>query len=146
VLGVITATSIDTMKGELVSSILYPGVMRFKYDEEFPVVLCILAACCGAIFNLAQYMQGLSGQPKTGITAWAYGLFTCSQTISPLLQLALVVGQNVSSARLKERCGVQCINPKRIAISGKIRSFCFDKTGTLTKVSAATHTARTASL
>lgn len=26
-----------------------------------------------------------------------------------------------------------CLNPKRIAIAGKIRVFCFDKTGTLTK-------------
>lgn len=26
-----------------------------------------------------------------------------------------------------------CLNPKRIAIAGKIRLFCFDKTGTLTK-------------
>ena len=29
--------------------------------------------------------------------------------------------------------GIFCLNPKRIAIAGKIRVFCFDKTGTLTK-------------
>lgn len=29
--------------------------------------------------------------------------------------------------------GIFCVNPKRIAIAGKIRVFCFDKTGTLTK-------------
>ena len=29
--------------------------------------------------------------------------------------------------------GIFCINPKRIAIAGKIRVFCFDKTGTLTR-------------
>lgn len=34
----------------------------------------------------------------------------------------------VSQAR-----GIYCLNPKRIAIAGKIRVFCFDKTGTLTK-------------
>jgi len=28
--------------------------------------------------------------------------------------------------------GIYCLNPKRIAIVGKIRVFCFDKTGTLT--------------
>ena len=44
----------------------------------------------------------------------------------------LCVHSCVSSARLKE-IGVRCINPKRIAISAKIRCFCFDKTGTLTK-------------
>ena len=34
--------------------------------------------------------------------------------------------------RLK-RHGINCLQPKRIMISGKIRVFCFDKTGTLTK-------------
>lgn len=29
--------------------------------------------------------------------------------------------------------GINCLQPKRIMISGKIRVFCFDKTGTLTK-------------
>ena len=87
---------------------------------------------CGFIFNFAVYLQKLSGQPKTGISAWAYGIFTVSQTLSPLLPLALVVGQTVSASRLLE-IGVRCINPKRIAISAKIRTFCFDKTGTLTK-------------
>lgn len=29
--------------------------------------------------------------------------------------------------------GIFCLNPKRIAISGKIRLFLFDKTGTLTR-------------
>ena len=32
-----------------------------------------------------------------------------------------------------QKKGINCLNPKRIAISGKIRVFCFDKTGTLTK-------------
>ena len=32
-----------------------------------------------------------------------------------------------------QKNGINCLNPKRIAISGKIRVFCFDKTGTLTK-------------
>jgi magnesium-transporting ATPase (P-type) len=34
---------------------------------------------------------------------------------------------------LKQKLGIYCLNPKRIAIAGKIRVFCFDKTGTLTK-------------
>ena len=29
--------------------------------------------------------------------------------------------------------GIYCLNPKRIAVSGKIRLFLFDKTGTLTR-------------
>jgi len=96
VLAVVTATGISTSKGQLVSSILFPGVMRFKYDEELPAVMMILGFVCMCIFNLAGYLQEISGQPKTGITAWAYGIFTVSQTLSPLLPLALVVGQTVS--------------------------------------------------
>lgn len=132
VMAVVTATGIATSKGQLVSSILYPGIMRFKYDEELPAVMLILGVMCAIIFKAAGYLQALSGQPKTGITAWAYGIFTISQTLSPLLPLALVVGQTVSANRLQE-IGVRCINPKRIAISAKIRVYCFDKTGTLTK-------------
>lgn len=52
--------------------------------------------------------------------------------MSPLLPVALEVGQLQSVERLKKR-GIYCLNPKRIAIAGKIRVFCFDKTGTLTK-------------
>ena len=61
-----------------------------------------------------------------------YGVFTVSQVLSPLLPIALVAGQVAASQRLSA-LGVFCLNPKRIAISGKIRVFCFDKTGTLTK-------------
>jgi hypothetical protein len=53
--------------------------------------------------------------------------------VSPLLPIALVVGQTMAAGRLRE-VGVFCLNPSRIAISGKIRVCCFDKTGTLTKV------------
>ena len=48
---------IGTSKGQLVSSILYPAPMRFKYDEELPAVLLILAVACVFIFWLATYLQ-----------------------------------------------------------------------------------------
>ena len=67
--------------------------------------------------------------------------------MSPLLPIALVVGQTMSSKRLKDvgvcwyvllqpqrlSASVYSLDPKRIAISGKIRVYCWDKTGTLTK-------------
>jgi magnesium-transporting ATPase (P-type) len=155
ILALCTATGIETSRGQLVAHILFPEPMRFVYDEEFPIVLGILGVCCLVIFNLAAYMQELSGQPKSGISAFAYGLFTISQTVSPLLPLSLLVGQTASFKRLKAQ-GVNCIDPKRIAIAvrlhllhdryalmcscwlrhrwllraqGKVRVFCFDKTG-----------------
>ena len=103
-----------------------------------------------------------------------YVVFTWSQILTPMLPVALNVGQMHAMERLRVRVifclrmksifslqlahelpfhtslpsalekwlsdslhlqkkGINCLNPKRIAISGKIRVFCFDKTGTLTK-------------
>ena len=59
-------------------------------------------------------------------------VFIISQILSPILPVALNVGQMNAANRLKQK-GISCLNAKRISISGKIRCFCFDKTGTLTK-------------
>ena len=57
---------------------------------------------------------------------------TISQILNPLLPVALVAGQSVAARRLAAS-GVFCVDPKRIAICGKIKVAAFDKTGTLTK-------------
>jgi cation-transporting ATPase 13A3/4/5 len=62
----------------------------------------------------------------------ADGIFTISQVLSPLLPIALVAGQFAASGRLTRK-GLFTLNPKRIAIAGKIRIYAFDKTGTITK-------------
>eukprot|EP01046_Picozoa_sp_COSAG06_P039940 COSAG06_NODE_4780_length_3960_cov_25.428904_3_plen_226_part_00 len=48
-----------------------------------------------------------------------------------MLPVALSTGEQNASKRLSV-AGIFCLNPKRIAIAGKVRVFCFDKTGTLT--------------
>ena len=58
-------------------------------------------------------------------------MFTTSQIFSPLLPVALKVGQIRSSQRLQEK-DIFCVSPRHIAICGKVTVFCFDKTGTLT--------------
>jgi len=132
VIAIVSATGIATGKGELISQILYPVPMRFKYDEELPLVVCMLLVYAFACFILSLIFQANSGSESTWTTKWAYAIFTVSQIVSPLLPITLMVGQIMSSERLSEH-GVFCLNPKRIAISGKIRVQCFDKTGTLTK-------------
>ncbi|KAJ7563257.1 hypothetical protein O6H91_03G103100 [Diphasiastrum complanatum] len=42
VLAIVSATGMATSKGELLSSILYPQKMLFKYDEELPIVVVLL--------------------------------------------------------------------------------------------------------
>ncbi len=93
--------------------------------------MLLLLAFGIVVFALSSHLYQESLGGSNFVTVWAYGCFTTSQLFSPLLPVSLKVGQIQSSYRLGEK-GIQCINPRRIAIAGKIRIFCFDKTGTVT--------------
>lgn len=131
-LAVVTATGIQTGKGQLISHILYPQRILFKYDEELPVVAAVLIVYALIVFPIAIWFQIKAGTESSWITKWVYGLFTVSQIFNPILPVTLTVGQIKSSIRLGFR-RIFTLNPARIAVSGKIRLFCFDKTGTLTR-------------
>jgi predicted P-type ATPase len=128
----VTKTGTGTSKGQLISTILYPEKFIFKYEEELEVTICFLLLFGLVALPLSFYLQENNGSSSTWITKWAYGMFTVSQIFSPLLPVALKVGQIRSSKRLSDQ-KIFCVNPRRIAISGKVNIFCFDKTGTLTK-------------
>ncbi|XP_063932470.1 polyamine-transporting ATPase 13A3-like isoform X1 [Zophobas morio] len=130
-LGLVVSTGIHTSQGGLVSTIFQPRRLSLKYDEEFGLVACILFCYGCFVFVLAVIFQNWSGLGGNWVTKWAFGLFTISQVLTPLLPVALKVGQIRSSQRLK-KAGVLTLDPSRIAICGKIKCFCFDKTGTLT--------------
>lgn len=128
----VTKTGTGTSKGQLISTILYPEKFIFKYEEELEVTIFFLLLFGLVALPLSFYLQDHNGSSSSWITKWAYGMFTVSQIFSPLLPVALKVGQIRSSKRLSEQ-KIFCVNPRRIAISGKVNIFCFDKTGTLTK-------------
>eukprot|EP00249_Psilotum_nudum_P025155 c29394_g1_i2 orf=541-4356(-) len=129
---VVTATGVATSKGELLSAILYPEKLLFKYDEELPIVVTLLLLYAIVCFTISIIFQDHTGAQSIWVTKWNYCMAIINQIMSPLLPVALEVGQLHAVERLKKR-GIYCLNPKRIAIVGKIRVFCFDKTGTLTK-------------
>jgi len=128
---IVSETGIRTEKGDLVSAILYPADMVFEYDEELKVVFVFLSFYAAILFAISIYLQMLIS-PMSWISIFAFACFTISQILPPLLPVALVIGHTNSSNRLKLQ-NILCVQPKRIAISGKIHTFCFDKTGTLTK-------------
>lgn len=125
-------TGTSTSKGELITHILFPQEMVFKYDEELPITLLMLLGYGMFAFVCVNVALSYNAGVVPILTRFLYGIFTISQVLSPLVPIALVVGESVAAKRLLS-LGVFCVNPKRIAISGKIRCFCFDKTGTLTK-------------
>ncbi len=132
VLGIVIATGIRTSKGELISHILNPATMIFKYDEEFTAVFGIMFIFGILLLVVVLILFEINGSPKSPVIQFATGIFTISQVLSPLLPLALVVGEVAATTRLSA-LDVFCINPKRIAIAGKVRVCAFDKTGTITK-------------
>ncbi|MCO5602078.1 hypothetical protein L7F22_056205 [Adiantum nelumboides] len=132
VLAVVTATGMATSKGKLLESILYPEQMLFKYDEELPVVVVLLLLYSLVCFIVSLLFMNMTGAQTLWVTKWSYCIAIVNQIMSPLLPVALEVGQLQAVERLK-KCGIFSLNPSRIAIAGKITVFCFDKTGTLTK-------------
>ena len=132
VLAIALSTGMDTSKGDLLAAILFPSAMVFKYDEELTVVITLLMLYAVLCFGLSVHLQNRSGVVSTWVTKWIYCTSVVNQILSPLLPVALEVGQIQAMKRLKGH-GVFCLQPKRIMISGKVRVYCFDKTGTLTK-------------
>ena len=122
---VVTQTGIRTAKGDLVSMILYPAEMVFEYDEELAIVFSLLSIYAIILFGISIYLQWTIS-PMNWVSIFAFSCFTISQILPPLLPVALVIGHTKSATRLKER-NVLCVQPKRIAISGKVHAFMFDK-------------------
>uniref|UniRef100_A0A8D3BL68 ATPase cation transporting 13A2 n=1 Tax=Scophthalmus maximus TaxID=52904 RepID=A0A8D3BL68_SCOMX len=120
---VVTSTGFFTAKGNLVSSILYPQPINFRFYQDSIKFLLILGlvAFIGSIYNFV---------------TWGFLVIRCLDIVTiavpPALPAAITTGTIYAQRRLKSQ-GVFCISPPRINVSGKVSIFCFDKTGTLTE-------------
>ncbi|KFQ63190.1 putative cation-transporting ATPase 13A2, partial [Pelecanus crispus] len=130
VLAVVTRTGFCTAKGDLISSILYPKPVSFKFYKDamkFVLFLSILAFI-GTLYSILILVK--NQVPMEQIIFRALDLVTI--IVPPALPAAMTVGTIYAQNRLKKR-GIFCISPPRINLCGKIRLVCFDKTGTLTE-------------
>lgn len=57
VLAIVTATGMSTSKGRLLSTILFPEQMVFKYDEELPIAVGLLLSYAVVCFGLSLLFQ-----------------------------------------------------------------------------------------
>ncbi|NXJ72553.1 AT132 ATPase, partial [Rostratula benghalensis] len=116
--------------GDLISSILYPKPVSFKFYKDavkFVLFLAVLAFI-GTIYSILILVK--NQVPVGQIIIRALDLVTV--IVPPALPAAMTVGTIYAQNRLKKR-GIFCISPPRINLCGKIRLVCFDKTGTLTE-------------
>ncbi|NWZ87332.1 AT132 ATPase, partial [Poecile atricapillus] len=119
-----------TAKGDLISSILYPKPVSFKFYKDavkFVLFLAVLALI-GTLYSILILVR--NQVPVGQIIIRALDLVTV--IVPPALPAAMTVGTIYAQNRLKKQ-GIFCISPPRINLCGKLRLVCFDKTGTLTQ-------------
>lgn len=130
VLAVVTQTGFCTAKGGLVSSILHPRPINFKFYKhsmKFVAALSVLALL-GTIYSI--FILCRQQVPVNEIVVRALDLVTV--VVPPALPAAMTVCTLYAQSRLRSQ-GIFCIHPLRINLAGKLQLVCFDKTGTLTE-------------
>jgi len=126
------ATSVGalTTRGQLVRMVLFPTSVRFRYNDQMPIVYAIIFAYM--LILCAIYLSPLMDLGDW-VAKYMMLLNTVAMCLSPMLPVSLVMGQAVAATRLKADHDIQCLQPARIPIAGKISTVVFDKTGTITK-------------
>ena len=66
----VSCTGMATSKGELMSSILFPQVMVFKYDEELPIVVALMLTYALVCAMICVGFQLSNGQQSIWVTKW----------------------------------------------------------------------------
>ncbi|XP_075407257.1 polyamine-transporting ATPase 13A2 isoform X3 [Tenrec ecaudatus] len=130
VLAVVTRTGFCTAKGSLVSSILHPRPLNFKFyrhSMKFVAALSVLALL-GTAYSI--FILHHNQVPLKEIVIRALDLVTV--VVPPALPAAMTVCTLYAQSRLRKQ-GIFCIHPMRINLGGKLHLVCFDKTGTLTE-------------
>ncbi|XP_076133092.1 polyamine-transporting ATPase 13A2 isoform X1 [Alosa pseudoharengus] len=129
-LAVVVRTGFFTAKGDLVTSILYPQAINFRFYRDAIKFLLLLGvlALGGTIYSIV--MLSLSNATVVEIVIRSLDIVTI--IVPPALPAAITTGTIYAQSRLKKQ-GIFCISPPRINVCGKLSLFCFDKTGTLTE-------------
>ncbi|CAH8492371.1 unnamed protein product [Heterobilharzia americana] len=130
VMAVVARTGFNTIKGELVRSILFPKPLKFKFTQDafrFIIALSVLAVI-GLAFSI--YLMVKANVGVGDMVVRALDLVTI--VVPPALPVVMTVGIVFAQRRLRSQ-GIFCVNPSVINVCGVINVACFDKTGTLTE-------------
>ncbi|CAK0899727.1 unnamed protein product [Prorocentrum cordatum] len=124
-----TAVGALTTRGQLVRMVLFPTSVRFKYLDQLPYVYMSLLLYVAVLITIYVFFVDIGSWVGTILIV----INTCAMTLNPMLPVSMVIGQASASARLKSKLEINCLQPGRIPIAGKISTMVFDKTGTITK-------------
>ena len=140
VIALVYSTGFNTVKGNLIRSILYPVEMDSKFAKEsmkfmfFMAILCVI----GFLSVLPVKIKNAKDEEDDDERKDAYkeiatqGLDLITTAVPPSLPCCLGVGIGIAQRRFKKK-GIMCINRDKITSAGRINICVFDKTGTLTE-------------
>ena len=94
ILGLVCQTSFNTMKGQLVRSILYPKQNQFKFYIDSLKFICVLAllSFCGFLISLKYQLEGLSEGFLDIYDVILHSFDLITITVPPALPTCLSIG------------------------------------------------------
>jgi len=138
VLALVYNIGFNSIKGNLIRSILFPKDLekKFKNDSikyiKFMAILTILAFIPCVYFMIKKAKSDGDSNEILIKTLIERGLDLITTTVPPSLPACLSIGTTTAIGRLKNY-SIMCINREKMNFAGKINICVFDKTGTLTE-------------
>ena len=127
---IVIRTGFNTVKGELIRSILHPKPIHFQFNNDIHkyVAGLFMIASIGLIYSVTLKIK--RGNPVGEIIKRSLDIFIIC--VPPALPGALTACLAYAQSRLKKK-QIYCISPSSINLCGTLNTVVFDKTGTLTE-------------
>ena len=136
------STGFNSVKGNLIRSILYPVEGENKFEKEsmkfilFMAILCVIGYFAVLPFKIKKInnetYDSEEEKKQDYIELVLQGLDLITTAIPPTLPCCLGIGIGIAQKRFKKK-NITCINRNKITPAGKVTVCVFDKTGTLTE-------------
>ena len=133
------STGFNSIKGNLIRSILYPVEGESKFEKEsikfiaFMGILCVVGFLGVLPFKIDKIRKSAPDERKEEILeVIKQGFDLITTAIPPSLPCCLGIGIGIAQRRIKKK-DIICLNRNKITSAGKINICVFDKTGTLTE-------------
>ena len=140
IIALVYSTGVNSVKGNLIRSILYPVESDSKFSREsakfmiFLAIVCVLGFIGVFSVNINRIRDIMNDNERSSADKELINQFLdlITTAVPPSLPCCLGVGIGIAQRRFKKN-GIMCINRDKITSAGKINVCVFDKTGTLTE-------------
>lgn len=129
-MGLAIATGINSQKGNLIRTILYPSAKSFQFKKDSMKYITFMGLVSLIGFFITLKFMIVSNYSFSAVIKRGLDLITI--TVPPSLPACLGIGIAFAVNRLK-KYGIKCINRDGVNLAGQVDLVCFDKTGTLTE-------------